>query len=135
MKTRQGFVSNSSSSSFIIAYATIKDGQENKVQKLFGDNRMIRISKANENGHHGQWDGSLSAFTPYGDEVLIKNVNPDKHVLKLYDTVDLYPEEPGEEEYLSEDHEEAEKLLNEICGMRGEIFEEIESFTWAGRDG
>jgi hypothetical protein len=43
MKIRTGFVSNSSSSSFIVAFAKVPESQEELQQMLFGDDEKFSI--------------------------------------------------------------------------------------------
>jgi len=135
MKTRCRFVSNSSSSSFILVFATIKDNQENIAKELFGDKNMVKLSKAKDSDYYDPRYKSLNVSDIYDEHTLIENVDEEKYVLTICDYADIYPEYPGGEEYLAENHEEAEDLCAKIYEQKGIVFDEVNSYTWAGYNG
>ncbi len=117
MKIRNGFVSNSSSSSFIIGVGIATDNENIKRLKEFG-NRDVEVVPLVEviSGEHTSWDGSynsskdtytMESFTY--SEAIVKNlcdkyeINNDAVLVKFYhssgDDCDFWNEDYDEYDY------------------------------------
>lgn len=131
MKIRTDFVTNSSSSSYIICFARIKD--EEKAQNII-DKHNLNVYDANGVNKEKNWYGELGAdwcgAIIYGvDEILA--VHPDDKYVIIEDSNEAYYDEDGEPEY---DYDfgmnDAIDAVNEENG-----FTDIEVAEGEGRDG
>lgn len=55
MKIRSGFVSNSSSSSFIVGIGLIRPGKEKEVAEIFGESNIKSVLEEIANSKNNQW--------------------------------------------------------------------------------
>jgi hypothetical protein len=118
MKFRSGFVSNSSSCSFVIAIAKIKD--EKKFQTWLKNHKHDDIEVCDHKG-----DLFVESFN--GCIVSIpKDKITDGVYVKYYHGEDIYPNEDGDCDYnvgLIDFNSEVETIVNDITDESSEIFE------------
>lgn len=131
MKIRTDFITNSSSSSFIICFARIED--MDKAQKVIDkyNLRMLDVEGVNEEKN---WYGELGAdwcgAIIYGvDNILSKH--PDSKYIIITDSNEAYYDDDGEPEYDYDFGMNA--AIGEITEENG--FSDIDIAEGEGRDG
>lgn len=80
MKIRSGFVSNSSSSSFIVGVGLIRPGKEHEVAKIFGEENIESLIDALTDDQRCKWD--VPELDNGGDTVTMKSFD--------YRSADIY---------------------------------------------
>lgn len=131
MKIRTDFVTNSSSSSFIICFARIED--MNKAQKVI-DKYNLKALDVDDVNAEKNWCGELGAdycgAIIYGvDDILSKH--PDSKYIVIADSNEAYYNDEGEPEY---DYDFGmNDAIDEITEENG--FSDIDVAEGAGFDG
>ena len=131
MKVRRDFVTNSSSSSYIICFARIAD--EEKAKAII-DKYNLNVFNVDGVNQEKNWCGELGADfcgeIIYGvDKVL--NTNPDSNFIIIEDSNDGVEDERGDVEY---DYDfSMNDAIDEITEENG--FTDIEVSQGEGRDG
>lgn len=131
MKIRNDFVTNSSSSSFIICFARIED--EEKAKKII-DKYNLHVLDVEGVNEKKNWGGELGAdwcgAIIYGvDNILSKY--PDSKYIVITDSNEAYYDDYGEPEY---DYDfDMDAVIGEITEENG--FTDIDVAEGKGRDG
>ncbi len=131
MKLRTDFVTNSSSSSYIICFARISD--EEKAKAII-DKYNLRVFNVDGVNQEKNWCGELGAdfcgAIIYGVDEVLKN-NPDSNFIIIEDSNDGVEDEWGDVEY---DYDFLmNNAIDEITEENG--FADIEVSQGEGRDG
>ena len=133
MKIRTDFVTNSSSSSYIICFARIAD--EEKAKKII-EKHNLRVFDVNDVNYKRRWTGDLGAdwcgAIIYGvDSVLA--AHPDDNYIIIEDSNDAYYDEDNDWEPIYDYDFEMNDAIDEITKENG--FADIECAEGEGRDG
>lgn len=131
MKIKSDFVTNSSSSSYIICFARIADEEKAKV---IIDKYNLSVFDAEGVNQEKNWYGELGAdfcgAFIYGVDKVLNN-NPDSNFIIIEDSNDGFEDEWGEIEY---DYDfSVNSAIDEITEENG--FADIEVSQGEGRDG
>lgn len=123
MKIRNGFVSNSSSSSFVVAFPHKPTSKEDVQKMLFGDKKEYHCP-FNFNHENLFWSTSEVADTVWND-IQSQNPNDKNRIVDALDgSNDEFPHYPSYEENISENirlekwdkwEKECEKIQNRQC--------------------
>ena len=130
-KVRVGFVTNSSSSSFIICFARIADkGKAQKVIDKYGLNVFDRDGVNGEKNWCGELGADWARATIWSvDDIL--EAHPDDEFIIIEDSNEAYYDDNGEPEY--DYNFEMNDAIDAITEENG--FADIEVAEGEGRDG
>lgn len=133
MKIRTDFVTNSSSSSYIICFARIAN--EEKAKKII-DKHNLKVFDVDDVNHERRWSGDLGAdwcgAIIYGvDDVLSKH--PDGKYIIIEDINDAYYDEDNDYEPIYDYDFAMNNAIDEITEENG--FADIECAEGEGRNG
>lgn len=132
MKIRRDFVTNSSSSSYIICFARIAD--EEKAKKII-DEYNLNVFDVDGVNHERHWSGDLGAdwcgaIILGVDEVLSKH--PDDKYIIIEDSNEAYWDDE-DDDYIYDYNFAMNDAIDEITKENG--FADIECAEGEGRDG
>lgn len=143
MKLRKGFISNSSSSSFMIGVGKVNDLDKlkkelAKIKKV--DYKLIQLKdiKNSYDVHVGKSTISVESFT--GDSVNLKNLSPEDWILYFsefgpHDDSDFWNEEYGEYDYdIDLTFEPNQEKIRELITNK-KFFDDFDITIGAGRNG
>lgn len=131
MKVRNDFVTNSSSSSYIICFARIAD--EDKAREIIKKHRLNVLNADGVNGEknsYGDLGADWCAAVIYGVDSVLKKYPDDSYII-IEDWNDAYYDEDGEPIY--DDCFEMDDAISEITAENG--FSDIETAYGEGRNG
>lgn len=133
MKIRTDYVTNSSSSSYIICFARIAD--EEKAKKIIEEHNL-RVFDVNDVNHKRRWTGDLGAdwcgAIIYGvDSVLA--AHPDDKYIIIEDCNEAYYDEDNDYEPVYDYDFAMNAVIDEITEENG--FADIDCAEGEGRDG
>ena len=136
MKIRTDFVTNSSSSSYIICFARIAD--EEKANKII-EKHNLRVFTKKDVEHEMRWSGSLGAdwagATLWNTKDVLKQYPDEKYII-IEDSNDAYDTWDEEYDYYDTIYDynfAMNDAIDEITEENG--FADIESAEGEGRDG
>ena len=132
-KIRTDFVTNSSSSSFIICFARIAD--EEKAQKIL-DKYDVSVLDAEGVNREKSWSGELGAewcgAIIYGVDKILAD-HPDSKYIVVSDSNEAYYDEDDDYEPIYDYNFSIDGLIDEITEENG--FADIDCSQGEGRDG
>lgn len=133
MKIRKSFVTNSSSSSYIICFARIED--EDKANKII-EKHNLNSNVFDKDGVKGEmWLGELGAdwagATIWGVDKILEEHPDDKYII-IEDSIEAGWDDETEEDYFFYDFD-MNDAIDDITGENG--FVDIQVAEGEGRDG
>ena len=133
MKFRKDFVTNSSSSSYIICFARIVDEEKAKaiIEKHNLDSNVFDKDGVNRERHWGKLGADWAGATIWGVDKILENHPDDKYII-IEDWLDAYWDDETEEDIFYYDFD-MNNAISDITKENG--FADIDVAEGEGRNG